>query len=204
MALPPPVQTTPTVASRAAQPPATAFSSPSSAGPTGRQGSAATPARPTDLPSCSIGLGPISVDPCQWVTQAFLGWLGWSVDAVTSGLASLITGIAQADIFLGTPHALADQNGAVMQMTSLMQVLALAALTVLVAIGGFAIMLRPLAGLSSYEIAQFLPRVARTGVVRQAPVPQPSSPQGPACQVAQLHAPDAILVPNVHCMTCIA
>ena len=132
---------------------------------TGVAGSATHSANnPPALPSCARGLGPVTIDPCQWFMQAILGAIGWITGTTDATLDAAIGPLTQSVVMFGTPHVLTDQNPSVVVLQFLIELVALGALVFIVVVAGFNLMLRPHLGVEYHEVRYILPRVCLGGV----------------------------------------
>jgi hypothetical protein len=123
---------------------------------------------PLPLPSAPItlGVGPfsVSIDIVKWVLQAILGFLQWIVQAIVGGIMGLIGPFFDPSspyYLLSTSHLLTDQNAGVLGfIQGGTGWAALAALAVIVLLGGYNIMVRLHLGLPYHTVMEFVPRVA--------------------------------------------
>lgn len=123
---------------------------------------------PLPLPSdpFTLGVGPfgITVDLVKWVMQAILGFIQWIVEAIVGGIMALIAPFFDPSspyYLLTTPHLLTDQNAGILGFVQGGTLwVALAALAVVVLLGGYNIMVRMHLGLPYHTLMEFVPRLA--------------------------------------------
>ncbi len=116
-----------------------------------------------DLPSCPVVVGPVntSIDPCRWIVQGVLALVGWVIDTITLTIDQFITALSQSEVLFSTPHALTDQNQAVLTLSFALWIITWFGLAFIVATQGYALILGPhLGGGFRYaEAREVLPRL---------------------------------------------
>ena len=119
---------------------------------------------PSDPTTLNVGPFPISLDQVKWVLQAILGFVQWIVQAIVGGIMALIGPFfdpISPYYLLSTPHLLTDQNAGVLGFIhGGTGWAALAALAVIVLLGGYNIMVRLHLGLPYHTLMEFVPRLA--------------------------------------------
>ncbi len=119
---------------------------------------------PSDPITLSVGPFSISIDIVKWVLQAVLGLLQWIIQAIVGGIMALIGPFFDPSspyYLLSTPHLLTDQNAGVLGfIQGGTGWAALAALAVIVLLGGYNIMVRLHLGLPYHTLMEFVPRLA--------------------------------------------
>ncbi len=119
---------------------------------------------PSDPITLSVGPFSISIDIVKWVLQAVLGFLQWIIQAIVGGIMALIGPFFDPSspyYLLSTPHLLTDQNAGVLGfIQGGTGWAALAALAVIVLLGGYNIMVRLHLGLPYHTLMEFVPRLA--------------------------------------------
>lgn len=117
-------------------------------------------APPADQTNSTIqGGNGFSLDPKQWVIDALGAAFSWMFSGITSALTGFLQQVIALNIIVQTPAVDTYQNPAVLLMWRALVVIAYSALALVIAWGGYNVMVRDAIGVRYHDAMQLLPRV---------------------------------------------